>query len=53
MDAESMAKTVETCCRCGSPLLRHEPVLILSPQSGPLLSCGTPSSISARRAPTR
>jgi len=36
MDAESMDKTVETCCRCGSPLA-HEPVLILV-QSGPLHS---------------
>ena len=36
MDAESMAETVETCCRCGSPLA-HEPVLILV-QSGPLHS---------------
>jgi hypothetical protein len=36
MDAESMSETVETCCRCGSPLA-HEPVLILV-QSGPLHS---------------
>src|SRR5271165_4186088 len=36
MVAESMAKTVETCCRCGSPL-KHDPVLILV-QSGPLHS---------------
>ena len=36
MDTESMAKTVETCCRCGSPL-EHDPVLILA-QSGPLHS---------------
>jgi hypothetical protein len=36
MVAESMAKTVETCCRCGSPL-EHDPVLILV-QSGPLHS---------------
>ena len=36
MDAESIAKTVETCCRCGSPL-EHDPVLILV-QSGPLHS---------------
>ena len=36
MIAESMAKTVETCCRPGSPL-EHDPVLILV-QSGPLHS---------------
>jgi hypothetical protein len=36
MDAESMSETVETCCRCGSPLA-HDPVLILV-QSGPLHS---------------
>ena len=36
MVAESMAKTVETCCRPGSPL-EHDPVLILV-QSGPLHS---------------
>ena len=36
MDAESKAKTLETCRRCGMPL-GHEPVLILV-QSGPLHS---------------
>jgi len=36
MDAELMAKTVGTCCRCGSPV-EHDPALILV-QSGPLHS---------------